>query len=333
MKLESVRALKHEIRDRVLSPLMEQDVHRRRLGVRTARLETMPPPKTVALGVSTANAGEKEFRLAVRVQHPLLWQGPEIQSIVQAAQGEADVRYIGSVRPFQGPWYQEPCAPLRIGCSVGHFEITAGTLGAFVKDRASGAVHILSNNHVLAAENQAQLGDDVLQPGKYDHGIDPASAVANLARFIPISFAGPNLVDGAVAQIAPSVNYDPRSLGARGNLSGGRITPLSLYENTYKVGRTTGLTQGKITAIEVENITVTYDKGSALFDEQVEIESANGRPFASDGDSGSLVVDENNLAIGIIFGGTQQLEATNPGLVYVNALDAVLNQLNVDLLW
>ena len=42
------------------------------------------------------------------------------------------------------------------GVSLGHYQITAGTLGCLVKDKKSGKVFILSNNHVLANSNQAK---------------------------------------------------------------------------------------------------------------------------------------------------------------------------------
>jgi hypothetical protein len=49
--------------------------------------------------------------------------------------------------------------PVECGTSVGHFNITAGTLGCLVKKTAvdDDEIFILSNNHVLADSNQAQL--------------------------------------------------------------------------------------------------------------------------------------------------------------------------------
>src|SRR3546814_9497069 len=53
----------------------------------------------------------------------------------------------------------------RSGISIGHAATTAGTLGGLVRNRETGAVAILSNNHVLANSNQGAMGDAVLQPG------------------------------------------------------------------------------------------------------------------------------------------------------------------------
>ena len=62
---------------------------------------------------------------------------------------------------------ERPCPG---GISAGHVDITAGTLGAWVKDKANDQPVILSNNHVLANSNQAALGDAIVQPGPVDGG-------------------------------------------------------------------------------------------------------------------------------------------------------------------
>ncbi len=74
------------------------------------------------------------------------------------------------------------------GVSIGHYKITAGTLGAVVKDRTTGATLILSNNHVLANSNDASIGDDVLQPAAMDGGHLPADVVAKLERFVRLRY-------------------------------------------------------------------------------------------------------------------------------------------------
>ncbi len=76
------------------------------------------------------------------------------------------------------------------GVSLGHYQITAGTLGAMVTDRLTGERLILSNNHVLANANEARAGDPVLQPSPGDGGRNPADVVAHLERFIPLHFVG-----------------------------------------------------------------------------------------------------------------------------------------------
>ncbi|MEW9555487.1 hypothetical protein [Nonomuraea sp. NPDC050783] len=93
--------------------------------------------------------------------------------------------------------------PAMGGISIGHPKITAGTLGCLVKDLHDGdKVAILSNNHVLAAENDAKPGDPIYQPGPYDMDISPNNRIATLTRFVPLVYNGTyNRVDAAIAQL------------------------------------------------------------------------------------------------------------------------------------
>jgi len=93
------------------------------------------------------------------------------------------------------------------GVSVGHYSITAGTLGKWVK--YDDVYHILSNNHVLANSNNASIGDNIIQPGKYDDGINPDDKIAELSNFIPIDFSGTNLVDAALAKVVGGGETEP----------------------------------------------------------------------------------------------------------------------------
>ncbi len=74
------------------------------------------------------------------------------------------------------------------GVSIGHYKVTAGTLGAIVFDKQTGEPLLLSNNHVLANSNQAAIGDAVLQPGTTDHGVRPDDVVAKLHRYEALRF-------------------------------------------------------------------------------------------------------------------------------------------------
>ena len=74
------------------------------------------------------------------------------------------------------------------GISVGHFRITAGTLGIWVKK--NGKFYMLSNNHVLANTNDAAVGDPILQMGPTDGGRNPEELFGRLSEFIPIRFPG-----------------------------------------------------------------------------------------------------------------------------------------------
>src|SRR3989442_3331586 len=71
------------------------------------------------------------------------------------------------------------------GVSIGHVQITAGTLGVLA--RRNGRPVILSNNHVLANQNAGRVSDPILQPGPVDGG-RLQDTIARLADFVPIQF-------------------------------------------------------------------------------------------------------------------------------------------------
>jgi len=81
---------------------------------------------------------------------------------------DTDVVEIGTVRMLDVRTSRErPCQP---GVSIGHYQSTAGTLGAVVRDKKTNELMVLSNNHVLAngssvQEARAKTGDPILQPG------------------------------------------------------------------------------------------------------------------------------------------------------------------------
>ena len=151
--------------------------------------------------------------------------------------------------------------PLVVGCSIGHSKITAGTLGCFVKDRATGEILILSNNHVLANENDAQEGDKIIQPGKVDGGKVSSDTIGQLSRFVKLKKTRANLIDCALSSIKTTINSNPRKLGSFGNIAGLGAAVVVYGTDVRKVGRTTGETKGRVTAYELDNVVITYDIG------------------------------------------------------------------------
>src|SRR5204862_2032054 len=98
-------------------------------------------------------------------------------------------------------------------------------------------------------------------------------------------------------------------------------------------GRTTGLTQGRVTAFDLDNVIVTYDIGSLRFDDQLEIEGTGPVAFSRPGDSGSLVFTSGSLlGFGLVIAGTDHGGSNGAGLTYANRLATVLQALNAQLL-
>jgi hypothetical protein len=332
MELASARELKALLTETVLAPLIAAGASARALAHPAEPLsQAGGPVSTLALGI--ASPGPNEFRLAVRYQRRELAESREIDLIRRQARGEVDVRYIGRVATLaEPPWGWRRHRPLRLGTSIGQFQITAGTLGAVVRRRKDGVPLLLSNNHVLANENKGKVGDAILQPGAYDGGKVPDDTVATLAAMVKLKKTGANRVDAAVAAPLDGIEVDARTLKGLGKLAG--IGPDFLDEGAAvaKLGRTTGLTRGRVTAFELDNVIVGFPQlGNLRFDQQIEIEGEGEEAFAAGGDSGSLIVAEDRRAVALLFAASDTGGSNGKGLTYANPIRAVLDALGVDL--
>jgi hypothetical protein len=205
--------------------------------------------------------------------------------------------------------------------------VTAGTLGGFV--RVAGRTAVLSNNHVLAASDAALPGDAVLQPGPVDGG-SMTDRIATLAAF-PRLDGGRNLVDAAVAVLDPGVAADPGAYPGgplRATVADGDEADPD--EAVEKVGRTTGHTHGRITAVEVDGVAVRYDDAVHTFDGQIEIEGVGG-PFSAGGDSGSVIWRSADRApLALLFAGSDVGGAQGGGVTFASPLATVLDLLDAE---
>ena len=183
----------------------------------------------------------------------------------------------------------------------------------------------------MANENLAAAGDNVLQPGHADGGMDPADAVATLTNFIPLDFNNPNTVDCAVATVNAGIQIDAANLDSLGRLTGVRTAPLGSNEPVAKVGRTTEVTRGMVLAAELDNVSVEYDSGDPVFNNVIEIQTSTGILFSSGGDSGSLIVDGALQAVGLLFAGSDTGGPNGLGLTYASPIDSVFQALSVSL--
>ena len=330
MNIENARALKASLLTTTVKSLKAPTAVRA-LGIRAqAASAAKDPIRTVALGI--ARSGQ-QHTLAIRVQQRALMSHPAIEDMRKRAKGEVDVRYVGRLVKLETPaTLQKRRRPLVIGCSIGHFAITAGTLGCFVTDRKSKAALILSNNHVLANENNAKKGDAIIQPGDFDGGKRPKDVVAKLRDFVALEPTSTNFVDCAVAAPAKKIKFDSHQLGSFGALAGLGAKVVDEGTVVRKVGRTTGETSGRVTAFELDNVVVGYDIGNLRFDDQIEIEGAGTGSFSDGGDSGSLIVDADRLAVALLFAGGDTGGSNGMGLTYGNPIHSVLDALKVDLL-
>lgn len=245
---------------------------------------------------------------------------------------QTDVIEVGIIRALQAR--TDRWRPAPPGVSIGHYLITAGTFGCVVKK--DGQRFILSNNHVLANQNDALVGDPIYQPGAHDGGDE---AIAVLEDFVPIEFddgsptcsiaqaiakhanlhakiwgsthrlkayreiqVAENLVDAAIARpLGDDLIVD--EILEIGMLTG--IAGVMLGESVRKSGRTTGLTSGTVTVLNA-TVRVEYTDAAATLTDQI-ISTGMSQP----GDSGSVLVDDDNRAVGLLFAGSDQVTIHN----------------------
>ena len=146
--------------------------------------------------------------------------------------------------------------PITPGLSIGlNPGVTAGTLGFIVQKAGSSARYLLSNWHVIAANN-TPVGDrdvtTITQPGNADAGRIPSDVIAQLADFVPIDTGDDPTVPipsdcGVAGAAAKTLNFVAKLLGSSTRLEAVRQLPSAAAE-----GDGTNLVDAALGLIEVE---------------------------------------------------------------------------------
>jgi hypothetical protein len=189
----------------------------------------------------------------------------------------------------------------------------SGTLGSLVT--AGRVQYILSNNHILARQDQAAAGEDISQPGLIDSNCQPATIVADFTRAPQL---GTSNVDAAIAAVRAG------QMNSTGNIQGIGIPSSVIKAPTIglpviKSGRTTGTTTGTIGSINT-SVNVQYQircgqgkKYVISYTNQVLINSSS---FSAGGDSGSLILSNNDTScrqpVALLFAGSSSTTIGNP---------------------
>ena len=260
--------------------------------------ELLANPDVVGTGVGADAEGNPVVLILTRREG-----AKNLPASIEGIRTRVDV--VGEVRAMAG--YTKTYRPVPCGVSVGNnLECASGTIGCVVQD-AAGNRYALSNNHVFARENAASVGERINQPGRYDGKpiCSPTGQVATLADFKTISTSSNNVIDAAIASYTTAYTV---------SMVDNLYTPSSTVANpsvglkVKKVGRTSGLTTGTISGINV-TISVGYDFGTAVFVNQVYV----GSNFIRSGDSGSLMVTQSgNNPVGLNFAGSGNASFANP---------------------
>ena len=223
---------------------------------------------------------------------------------------------------------QETIAP---GLSVAHRSGSAGTIGAIVYDRGSGAPYILSNWHVLqmqADDSEGKIHDAIVQPGPYDDNRVAENVVGKLVRS-HLGVAG----DCAIASIEGR-GFRPGVFGLK--TAPCKVGRAELDDVVIKSGRTTGVTRGIVTRVDVQT-KMTYGEREEIiggFEIGPEKKGDPNQEISMGGDSGSawLGVDPKtgqptDVMLGLHFAG--ESSDKQPEFALACAAHSVLEKLDV----
>ncbi len=247
---------------------------------------------------------------------------------------------IAPAPPTREEWRQRPAAG---GDSISNYRGGAATLGCLVVDRKKTSpkdlqtpyrVYLLCDaSGLTAATSTAQPGDPILQPGQGDGGLAALDAIATLSQWTrptgDNNLASAHL-SAAIAQVKNLNDVAPEIRG-RGIPQGTR--PPTVGMSVAGVGRTSGLVTGTILATEASE-SVPWPIGQVINPQNTGDGSGYYPILFGDlivtttmveaGDSGMVLLDDDNYAIGLAFAGSDQYSLFIP-------LPKILRRLEVEL--
>jgi hypothetical protein len=228
--------------------------------------------------------------------------------------------------------------PVPCGVSLGHYRITAGTLGALGHCRRTGKRVVLTNYHVASPWGKtthdggyAGGGDRILQPGPADGGRRQGDEIGRLLSYQPIRFGDAG--DSGLAAIWAWF----RRLFRRPGPPAGNTGDLALVEvsagmvvaeyppdegmspptghidarpgdEVFKIGRTTGFRRGECVYTNMR-VTVDYGAAGAAVHEDQDVFT----DISLGGDSGSMIVNgPAGLATALLYGGSRRFTIGMP---------------------
>lgn len=214
-----------------------------------------------------------------------------------------------------------------------------GTLGAFCRERNGGTLGFLTNQHVG------------IQPGqKLFHPVPWGTLLGTTVRVIEYvedqKWYGPLIdepktyvrVDCAFVRLdkefkTSDINPQLMGAGKLGPVKSISVDDMSIIgQKVLRVGRTTGLRRGTIVAFGYEFI----DERDLTAYTDLLIVGDNEIPFSTHGDSGSLIVtnDDHLNPVGLLWGGWQEKLRTGhaqENWTYGIALSRLLDALKIDI--
>jgi len=348
--LKRVVRAKRELGQRYLRPGFSDNIHAVGVGLLGGR------PGEFCIQVFVADAGAEMWDGAGAEPLPDNYRGVPVELFEMpetAFLSDAGAREPSPWERFPGG-IREPQEVLVGGVSGANTNLAgeSGTIGYFCTRRSRlrrpKEIYLLSNCHVFAdlRKSAADAGDLIMHPSPGEAAT--GRPIGALVNFSALKFNGstyePNHVDAALAKLWGPQKHAlliPFVGAVEGHVPKDEV---ELGEAARKFGRTTGYTEGRVLSLYLD-IWIRYDRTgqSAYFENQILVEPTPPHTkFVAPGDSGSLVLDENRHALGLIFAGTSDQPrpraGTDPagparveGCGVANPIAEVLDRLKIEL--
>jgi hypothetical protein len=186
--------------------------------------------------------------------------------------------------------------PLKGGIQIGNGTGALGTLGCLARRTSDGATVALSNHHVMFALGKG-VGDKIGQPNLSESCCCTCGEVGTIAAGAIPTGGVAGRVDGAIATLKSGIG-SVQEINQIGVIAG---TAQAIFgETVRKVGRTTGLTTGTVTAVSDP----ASSTSGPTYVNQVRVAPIAGVPkFSDSGDSGSVIVNASNQIVALLWGG------------------------------
>jgi hypothetical protein len=276
-----------------------------------------------AVGIHPHNGS---FSLAIRVRSK--YDLPEkareqLASIACKAGDVLDIREVGNINFLYNPASPQasgggfsPHPVLQVGDSIG--QATGNCRGS----KNDEELYILSNSHVIAYPSSSP-GAIIIH--------DNSPIITEVGELFEVEAPKANrfnIMDAAIAKVRNSDLIIKDHISGIGKIEGIRnIFESCLSKSVKKTGYSTNTTVGTITAFDLDEVKIWSDDSlSFRFDEQIEVSSSELETFSSNGDSGSVIVDEEGFILGLLFAA-----APSSRMSYANPIDSVFERFDLEL--
>ena len=373
MTLEEARAVK----DTVLGSKVDDSVIKSLPASVHGIVETpVARRRRTALGAGLARLDDDDFRVVLRIPQDQPAAANLASSfvssfedqIVSAEYGTPNLADAYASNPTRSNTvaFGSKLDPPSIGCSISLRASSAptGSIGAFVTANIRGETTpcLLSCAHILTrflAVDKTSSRDErkIYHPSKKDKGgaLTDEDSIGLLTNYVTVDPEDANVSDAAIARLFPSAfgaddEEDLLTLLSNnlpdatcGKFSGQPVFfddtgyP-GLGETVYKLGRTTGLTEGVVNAVSLDSMQIAWKSRSRpkkyLFNNMVEVKWSEDKtkPFSNPGDSGAMVFrkgDDGKLyGIALVVAGAY-VKTVGP-VTYCATLKDIKDDLNLE---